>query len=143
MNFFGIGPAELILVLVVALIVFGPGRLPEIGSALGKSIREFRKATSEMTKELTDSMNEVRQPIEEMKQLPVAWQTSAPAEPAPAAADRAPVAVGDHTTEIADHTPVSNTTVCPKCSSPNSQSNKFCGNCGAELTQLGGDADHV
>ena len=36
---------ELIIVLVVALIVFGPSRLPEMGSAIGKSLREFRQAT--------------------------------------------------------------------------------------------------
>ena len=39
---------ELIIVLVIALVVFGPKRLPELGSSLGKGIREFRKATNEM-----------------------------------------------------------------------------------------------
>lgn len=42
-----IGPSELILILVVVLIFFGVGRLPEAGSAMGKAIREFRKATTE------------------------------------------------------------------------------------------------
>ena len=41
---FGIGVPELIVILVVALIIFGPGRLPEIGGALGKGIRDFKKA---------------------------------------------------------------------------------------------------
>jgi sec-independent protein translocase protein TatA len=41
---FGLGFTELIVILVVALIVFGPGRLPEIGGALGRGIRDFRKA---------------------------------------------------------------------------------------------------
>ena len=41
---FGIGVPELIVILVVALVIFGPGRLPEIGSALGKGIRDFKKA---------------------------------------------------------------------------------------------------
>jgi sec-independent protein translocase protein TatA len=44
-----IGPVELIIILVIALIVIGPGRLPDVGSALGKSIREFRKASSDVT----------------------------------------------------------------------------------------------
>ena len=44
---FSIGPGELILVLVIVLIVVGPGRLPLVGSALGKSIREFRSAATE------------------------------------------------------------------------------------------------
>jgi sec-independent protein translocase protein TatA len=43
-----IGPAELIIILVIALLVIGPGRLPDVGAALGKSIREFRKASSDM-----------------------------------------------------------------------------------------------
>jgi len=45
---FNIGPGELIIVLVIALIVVGPGKLPDVGSALGKSIREFRKAASDV-----------------------------------------------------------------------------------------------
>jgi sec-independent protein translocase protein TatA len=45
---FNIGPGELILVLVIALVVIGPGKLPEVGSALGKSIREFRKASTDV-----------------------------------------------------------------------------------------------
>ena len=43
-----IGPVELIIILVIALIVIGPGRLPDVGSALGKSIREFRKASTDV-----------------------------------------------------------------------------------------------
>jgi len=41
---FGLGVPELVVILVVALLVFGPGRLPEVGSALGKGIRDFKKA---------------------------------------------------------------------------------------------------
>jgi Tat protein translocase TatB subunit len=48
-NFLGIGPGELLLILIVALIVFGPRRLPEIGRNLGKMIREFREASEEIT----------------------------------------------------------------------------------------------
>ncbi len=44
---FNLGPTELIIILVIVLIVFGVGRLPEIGGALGKSIREFRSASQE------------------------------------------------------------------------------------------------
>lgn len=42
-----IGTQELILILVVALLVFGPQKLPEIGKAVGKGLREFKKATNE------------------------------------------------------------------------------------------------
>jgi len=43
---FGFGMPELIVVLVIVLVVFGANRLPEIGGALGKSIRNFKKASS-------------------------------------------------------------------------------------------------
>jgi len=42
---FGFGMPELIVILVIVLVVFGAGRLPEIGGALGKSIRNFKKAS--------------------------------------------------------------------------------------------------
>ena len=41
------GPVELVLILAVVIIIFGVGRLPEVGGAIGKGIREFRKATKE------------------------------------------------------------------------------------------------
>jgi len=44
---FGIGSTELILILVIVLILFGVGKLPEIGAGLGKAIRNFKKATSD------------------------------------------------------------------------------------------------
>jgi TatA/E family protein of Tat protein translocase len=48
---FNLGWPELLVVLAVALIIFGPKRLPEVGRSLGKTIREFRKATSEIAQE--------------------------------------------------------------------------------------------
>lgn len=45
---FNIGPGELILILVIALVVLGPGKLPDVASSLGRSIREFRKAASDI-----------------------------------------------------------------------------------------------
>ncbi len=41
-----IGPGEMLLIFVIALIVFGPGRLPEVARSMGKAVREFRKASS-------------------------------------------------------------------------------------------------
>lgn len=43
---FGIGVPELIIILIIGLIVFGPGKLPELGRSLGKTIREFRKVSN-------------------------------------------------------------------------------------------------
>ena len=44
----GLSPLHLVIVLVIAVLVLGPGKLPEVGAALGKSLREFRKATTEI-----------------------------------------------------------------------------------------------
>jgi len=50
---FGVHWVYIVLLLVVVLIIFGPGRLPELGGAVGKAMREFRKATSEITNEMS------------------------------------------------------------------------------------------
>ena len=43
-----IGAPELIIILVIALLILGPGKLPEVGASLGKTIREFRKASTDI-----------------------------------------------------------------------------------------------
>jgi sec-independent protein translocase protein TatA len=45
---FNIGPFELLIVLILALLILGPGKLPEVGSALGRTIREFRRASTDV-----------------------------------------------------------------------------------------------
>lgn len=55
---FGIGYQELILILVVFLLLFGAKKLPELARGLGKSIREFKKATTEIEDNIRDAMNE-------------------------------------------------------------------------------------
>ncbi len=49
---FGLGMPELIVIFIICLIVFGAGRLPEIGSSIGQGIRNFKKATSEEPEKL-------------------------------------------------------------------------------------------
>ncbi|MCI6084767.1 twin-arginine translocase TatA/TatE family subunit [Selenomonas sp.] len=49
-----IGIPELLVILVIALVVFGPGKLPDVGKALGKSIREFKSASNEEEKKTID-----------------------------------------------------------------------------------------
>jgi TatA/E family protein of Tat protein translocase len=52
---FGVHWVWIALILLMVLIIFGPGRLPELGGAVGKAMREFRKATSELTNEVTNA----------------------------------------------------------------------------------------
>jgi len=52
---FGMGPSELIVVLVIALLVLGPQRLPELARSLGKAIGEFKRATSDIQSELDNA----------------------------------------------------------------------------------------
>jgi sec-independent protein translocase protein TatA len=52
----------LLILLVVVLIIFGPGRLPELGGAVGKAMREFRKATNELTDEVKNTVDAKAQP---------------------------------------------------------------------------------
>ncbi len=55
---FNIGPTELIVILLIALIVFGPKRLPEVGRTVGKSLREFRKASQDLRDELNLNLDD-------------------------------------------------------------------------------------
>jgi len=71
-----IGMPELVVILVIALIIFGPRKLPELGRSLGKSIAEFKRASNELKNTLEE---EIR--VEEGKAVSAARQAP-PAEPA-------------------------------------------------------------
>jgi sec-independent protein translocase protein TatA len=73
------GPLELVIILVVALLILGPGKLPEVGAALGKSIREFRKASSD----LTDATKIDTSPLPPPAPAPQTTTVSPSAAPAP------------------------------------------------------------
>ncbi len=55
---FGMGLTELIILLIVALIVFGPGKLPQVGKALGKGLSEFKRAASGLSDDEDDEDDE-------------------------------------------------------------------------------------
>ncbi len=50
---FRLGPMELIIVLVIVMVIFGVGKLPQIGGAMGKAIREFRHAQTEIEEDIS------------------------------------------------------------------------------------------
>lgn len=66
---FGLGLQELLVILVIALIIFGPSKLPQIGSGLGKAIRDFKKGVSGDEAE-EGSKNEKTSTKEDSKELP-------------------------------------------------------------------------
>lgn len=70
-----IGPLEIIIVLIIALIVFGPKRLPELGKSLGRGIREFRETVT------GDKRDDDDEPDDEVKALSASTSTR-PVEPA-------------------------------------------------------------
>ena len=68
------GPLELIIILVIALIILGPGKLPDVGAALGRSIREFRRAS-------TDIQEATRMDTPPAGRSPTTPTTASPAAP--------------------------------------------------------------
>jgi TatA/E family protein of Tat protein translocase len=74
--FGSIGPAELILIFVVALLVFGPKKLPEIGRSVGKALREFKRTSDEIkgrieeeieASELKDIRKDIRSGVDDLR----------------------------------------------------------------------------
>ena len=71
---FNLGPSELIVIFIVALLVFGPKKLPELGRSLGKGLNEFRRASAEMRNSLEREMQTIEQEVQ-------AQETPAPPVP--------------------------------------------------------------
>ena len=86
-----IGMPELIIIFVIALIIFGPRKLPELGRSLGKSIAEFKRASNELKNTLEE---EIR--LEEQKQTLEASKTAAVTPAPPLVAAEEPVRKVDH-----------------------------------------------
>lgn len=80
MNLFGLSPGELLLILMVAMIVLGPEKLPEVAGSLARWIREFRRATEELTAQFAGD-----NPLLELQRAFSLTDEPAPAQPAPEA----------------------------------------------------------
>lgn len=115
---FGIQPLHIIIVVVVALIIFGPARLPEIGRGLGKAINEFRKGAKEMTEGFRE---EVVNPVPESSQ------------PVKAASFQPQPSLGGESSTVANPQQPTGGNFCTQCGAPNPAGSRFCNKCGAPL----------
>ena len=63
--FFNISGGEIFIILVVAFIIFGPQKIPEIAKKLGKGIHEMKKATSDIKREINNEVNKVKTDVDD------------------------------------------------------------------------------
>jgi sec-independent protein translocase protein TatA len=108
-----VGPWELIIILLICVIIFGAGRLSEIGGAVGKSVREFRKATQDDPAQAASTNAATSPTSNNSTSTAAATQSAGAAVAAPAK-------------------PAENK--CPSCGTLNPGSQVFCGQCGTRLT---------
>lgn len=83
MNIFGIGLPEMAVIMIVALLIFGPKKLPEIGRSMGKAIRSFQEASREFESEFKREADQIEQTVKttaelEPKQIAAAESMSDP-----------------------------------------------------------------
>lgn len=91
LGFMGLGTTEIVVILVIALIVLGPSKLPELAKSLGRGLREFRKASSDFRATVEDEMYA---PESETKpaELPASTETAAAPKAVDAPSESAPAA---------------------------------------------------
>jgi TatA/E family protein of Tat protein translocase len=101
MNFLGMGPMELMVILVLALIVFGPGKLPEIAGQVGRVVRDFRRMTGDLSSEFNRTLS---LEIEERKaaQSPAPPVAEAPPVPDYEPTEAPPAAIETATTPVVE-----------------------------------------
>ncbi len=78
-----LGPAEILVVLVLALVVFGPKRLPEVGRQVGGALRELRKVQDTVQSELRSVLDDTTGPVRSMFEAEPVANQSVPSQPAP------------------------------------------------------------
>jgi sec-independent protein translocase protein TatA len=79
---FNLGPMELGVILVLALLVFGPKKLPEIGKGVGQAMREFKRASRDLMDSFNEAMEERPRPVTDSYTSPIAGADSTyPAHP--------------------------------------------------------------
>jgi len=108
-----LGPWELVIILLIVVVIFGAGRLAEIGGAVGKSVREFRSATQ-------DDKDKAAAAAAAAANTASAPVTTVQTSTAPTATTTTATAVENK---------------CPSCATVNPASQVFCGQCGTRLTR--------
>jgi len=108
---FGIQPIHIVIIILVAFLIFGANKLPEMGRSLGKTITEFRKGTKEAAEGFKEEIQKTT-PAPAAPATPV--QTTIPPTPRPAQ-------------------PAGN--FCIQCGTPNPPEARFCASCGAKLPE--------
>ena len=126
-----IGPWELVIILIIVVVIFGAGRLSQVGGAMGKSVREFRSAVHE------------DQPAEAAHSTPVAaapevrcaaCQATNPATQKFCSHCGGPLASAPTVASPAAGAAAAETT-CPSCATVNPPGQAFCGQCGTRLSR--------
>jgi sec-independent protein translocase protein TatA len=115
-------PGHLIVILVIVLLIFGPGKLPELGKAMGDGLRELKKATG--GEEPKDAALQAA-----TTSAPINAATTAVASPSAAVTTVTPL-------NAASAPPAMATRACPSCRGAVPVGDKFCGNCGATVEQV-------
>jgi sec-independent protein translocase protein TatA len=121
---FGIQPIHIVVIVVVALLIFGPRRLPEMGRSIGKAINEFRNGTREMTDSIRQEVNQPPDP-----------QTANNAAVNNTIKPNPPSSIPLQTGSIA---PAATGNFCIQCGSANTLAARFCNQCGTKLPEKAG-----
>lgn len=132
---FGIQPLHIVIIAVVALLIFGPSKLPDIGRGAGKALSEFKKGMRDMSEGFQD---EVKQPVGQPAQPPLAAYFAPVANPQPAPPPaQAPVQNAyppvAYIPVPAPSAAVPAEIFCTQCGSPNQGGARFCNTCGSPL----------
>ncbi len=83
----GIGTTELLIIFFVVLLLFGAKKLPELARGMGKSIKEFKKATNEIEEDIRTAIDSPEPPAKPQAQVDIPNKVSPAQEPAPLAAE--------------------------------------------------------
>jgi sec-independent protein translocase protein TatA len=117
-------PAHLIVILVIVLLIFGPGKLPELGRAMGDGLRELKKATGGDDKDKDTATATATLPAPSVPATHVG--------PASAVGSASPVGSATAVAPIGT-APTMASRACPSCRGAVPVGDKFCGNCGATV----------